>query len=417
MAFRQQNQGQPLIAEQGAIAVPQPTDAVLGQTIAAPDHGLVLGGIPALEHRLHDPDPHQRRQAVTAAMYYGGDRPLTPQDPGVALVIRALLDESSVVQRTAYRLLRDQPNPKIQRLLGTFLPYALFDCLCRIPVGAAPSLSPTGQAIAYQRGHHVIVQELATRRILLKIPRLDHHPERYALGNQGQLLVRLIDGEHNRLEVWQGGELTQQLYSHHHHRIRCLALAPAAPYLVTGTVTGQLQRWDLRSGTVQQTTNPQGPSSRRQGAIALTVSSDARLIVSSHRNHTVQLWYPQHRRRPAVLPCHATTLALSPDRHILATAHWANEITLWNLRQNAPLGRLRSLSIGRADQLVFSPSGRILASSDRTGTIRFWDIYQGDCLHTLHTQDSPITQLIFAAQGHALLSCHGDQHIRLWAVP
>jgi hypothetical protein len=396
---------------------PQPTDAVLGQTIAPPDQALVLGGMTGLEYRCHDPDPQNRVRALRAAMHYGGDRPLTPHDPGVGLVIRALLDQSPLVQRTAYRLLRDQPDPHIQRLLRTFLPYSLFDCLCRIPVGAAPSLSPTGQAIAYQQGNAVIVQELATRRILLKIPRLDPHPERYVLGGKGQLLVRLIHGDRNRLEVWQDGELTQQLYPPD-PRLRCLAIAPNAPYLITGTMTGQLQRWDLSSGILHQATDGQaGRLSRRQSAIALTVSPDARLIASSHRNHTVQLWYPQRRRRPTVFPCHATALALSPDGQTLATAHWANEITLWTLRQKTPLGRLRSLSVGRADQLAFSPSGRILASGDRTGTIRFWDVYQGDCLHTLPAQHSPITQLIFAAQGHALLSCHADHHIRLWAVP
>lgn len=96
---------------------PREYDAVLGggQVLALPPvDGAVLGGIAGLKHRFSRCTAEEKIETITKALTYG--------EAGLDLVIQALSDYSEQVRWKAYAILREQADPRIQRVLTQYLP-------------------------------------------------------------------------------------------------------------------------------------------------------------------------------------------------------------------------------------------------------------------------------------------------------
>ena len=104
---------------------------------------------------------------------------------------------------------------------------------------------------------------------------------------------------------------------------------------------------------------------------------DASTAVSAGDDNHVQLW-DLDRRVPQRLGSHkakVVTLALSPDRRLVASASWDGRIGLWPL-EGGPARFLKGHRAGVND-VVFSADGARLYSASTDGTIRVWDHARG----------------------------------------
>ncbi|MDX2099360.1 MAG: GUN4 domain-containing protein [Leptolyngbyaceae cyanobacterium bins.59] len=93
---------------------PKRYDVVLGGQSPMPLQGLVLGGLEGVQQRLRSRDPEHRAAALQEALNHGL--------VGLDMVIRALKDESPLVQRTAFLLLRDRTETKVRQALDLYTP-------------------------------------------------------------------------------------------------------------------------------------------------------------------------------------------------------------------------------------------------------------------------------------------------------
>ncbi|MFN6460998.1 MAG: STM4015 family protein [Nostoc sp. DedVER02] len=96
---------------------PRDYDAVLGGQSPPPVDGVVLGGIEGVKRYLSNPVTEVRVAALSEALKYG--------DAGLDLLIQALQDKSRLVQRFAYRLLRQKMEPQVKQALQTYKPWYL----------------------------------------------------------------------------------------------------------------------------------------------------------------------------------------------------------------------------------------------------------------------------------------------------
>lgn len=96
---------------------PRDYDAVLGGQSPPPVDGVVLGGIEGVKRCLSNPVTQVRLAALSEALKYG--------DAGLDVLIQALQDKSRLVQRFAYRLLKQKAESQVKQALQAYKPWYL----------------------------------------------------------------------------------------------------------------------------------------------------------------------------------------------------------------------------------------------------------------------------------------------------
>jgi WD40 repeat protein len=104
----------------------------------------------------------------------------------------------------------------------------------------------------------------------------------------------------------------------------------------------------------------------------------------------------------------------SPDGKLFATSHPSGEIRLWN---TGDWSQGRSLTLPRQDvlRLAFSPGSRYLAIGCRDTTVRLWDIATGDA-RELRGDAGSIWSLAFTHDAKTLAAGTHDGKVKFWNV-
>ena len=148
--------------------------------------------------------------------------------------------------------------------------------------------------------------------------------------------------------------------------IIALIFSPDGRKLVSGTLGGQVEMWDVESGVVLTSFTVQNP--RREQIKTLSFSSNGVLLAAG-----------------------------STDRIYVMGS---NKLTL-----------LREID-GGVETLVFAPDSTVLVSGN--GAIELWDVESGDKLTTLDGHSEPVKTLVFSPDGKTLVSTGHDGTILVW---
>ncbi|GAB1539273.1 NB-ARC domain-containing protein [Scytonema sp. NUACC21] len=103
----------------------------------------------------------------------------------------------------------------------------------------------------------------------------------------------------------------------------------------------------------------------------------------------------------------------SPDGKILATSHTEGQICLWDAVTGQQLMGYQGHS-GSAWCVAFSPDGSILASGAQNDNIKLWDMTTGQCLRTLEGHAGGAFAVVFSPCGSLLVSGGADSDIGVW---
>lgn len=104
----------------------------------------------------------------------------------------------------------------------------------------------------------------------------------------------------------------------------------------------------------------------------------------------------------------------SPDGQLLATSNANGEIQIWQLQDSQCLQTL----IGHHNWvrgISFSPNGQLLVSTSDDLTIKIWDIQTGTVQKTIHSDSFPL-YASFSPTGNKLATTHADGYIKIWDV-
>ena len=408
---------------------PREDDAVLGGQNLAPAGGIVLGGLEGVTRRLGVGNPdivapavEQRVAALNDALKYG--------QKGLDLVIQALQDESDLVQRVAYLLLRERTQPEVRKVLREFNFYRFMTCLRTIKGGENIAISADGEAIAYLRGKTIRVVNLHKDELLYTIPKYPKAKESYLISSDGQTLVRTINASRHFVEVWHEGEQVHSLYGHEAD-IGAIALSPDKKILASGSHDKTIKIWNLQTGKLICTFgNLLTWGAHKETVSCLAFSPDKQILISGSSDRTIQslisgsldgtikFWNLQTRDKPRTFKASlgVKAIAISRDGQFLASAAWDGKVRLWHIETGEVLHTLEGHSYS-VSCFTFSPDGRTLASAgsyDRT--ILLWKVQTGQLLHTLTGHENAVNCLAFSWDGQNLVSGSDDKTIKVWGV-
>ena len=145
--------------------------------------------------------------------------------------------------------------------------------------------------------------------------------------------------------------------------------------------------------------------------LCIGISLDGNCVATSFINSSIVLWNVQEARAVFRLEGHANvieTLAFSPDSTRLASGDKAGVLKVWDVRNTAAPYQAHSLQVGGAGirTAAFSRDGRMLATGYSDSSARVWDVESGTLLHTpkRHAKTRTI-QFAWSPDSRALASC------------
>ncbi|HLX95358.1 MAG TPA: protein kinase [Verrucomicrobiae bacterium] len=152
----------------------------------------------------------------------------------------------------------------------------------------------------------------------------------------------------------------------------CCATSPDGRFFFAIDANGMIRVWNAETGQLLQTFNGPMPPIRN----AILSSGGTYLAISEERDHFVYLF----------------NCADGSERHL--TGH-----------------------IDFVSGLSFSPDGQTLATGSMDGTIRLWNVANGDTLASLSGHMEEVTDVAFSPDGRTLASLGHNEAIKLWHLP
>jgi predicted NACHT family NTPase len=112
---------------------------------------------------------------------------------------------------------------------------------------------------------------------------------------------------------------------------------------------------------------------------------------------------------------HVLSIIFSPDGKLLATGDSNGMVRFWEATSGREILVCKGHK-GVVTEVTFSPSGEMLASSSYDQTVRLWDVHTGQCLQVLQGHSETVFSVSFNSSGERLASGSFDKTVRLWNI-
>lgn len=107
------------------------------------------------------------------------------------------------------------------------------------------------------------------------------------------------------------------------------------------------------------------------------------------------------------------SLAISQDGKTLASGNKDGTIKLWDVETGKNTATLKG-HIDNVSSVAFSPDGKTLASGSVDKTIKLWELATGKNTATLNGHNGEVDSIAFSPSGKTLASGSKDRTIKLW---
>ncbi|KAJ7356508.1 WD40-repeat-containing domain protein [Mycena albidolilacea] len=227
-----------------------------------------------------------------------------------------------------------------------------------------------------------------------------------------QLVSAAEDGSIRVWDVQTGLTLVQ--FVGHSGAVNSVVYTTDGERVVSGSKDATIRIWSIESGQEEVSLYCQSE------VLSLSISPGGTTLVSGSVRGVVQLWdIAQHKCTREVLHLgHTSTLStvFSLDASRIAIGRWDRQVNIWNT--STGVAETTLYHRGYASSVAFSPDGSLVASGCGDGLIRIWKVSSGKLLGELdkHPMDSEVGAVVFSADGRRLFSASADATIRVWSM-
>jgi WD40 repeat protein len=263
-----------------------------------------------------------------------------------------------------------------------------------------------------------------------------------ALSPDGRTLATAGAGPDRFVRVWDVASGEEKYAVRRRAEIECLAFAPDGRTLAVGSAGGKegvaLRLYDVATGVACGALRVASP---KDAVSAVAFSSDGRTLATGGRDGTVRLWDVTENpawsalKGPGVdrvalterrtLQGHSLevrALAFAPDPgparvrpgRLLASAGREGTVRVWEVAEGETIFHLTGH--GREVRWVaFARDGALLATAGIDGTARVWQAADGQ-EYAIYRPKRAVVRAVFSPDGTTLATCGADKFIKLWKL-
>ncbi|OAX37428.1 WD40 repeat-like protein [Rhizopogon vinicolor AM-OR11-026] len=203
----------------------------------------------------------------------------------------------------------------------------------------------------------------------------------------------------------------------HSLRVWSISTFPDNERVVTASDDGDVIVWKFRTQEKEHYWHHDS-----EGATAVAVSPDGRMVVSGGRNGSLQLWdagsgdrlpgpWKQHEQR-------VWSVSWSPDGRRIASCSADGTLIIWNARSRLPSGEalLGPLQTGHDNvrAITYCPNGGKVATGGHDSTIKIWNDTTGALQATLYGHTNRVSSVAWTKDGSRVISGSVDRTVRVW---
>ncbi|MFZ0828439.1 MAG: WD40 repeat domain-containing protein [Verrucomicrobiia bacterium] len=282
-----------------------------------------------------------------------------------------------------------------------------------------PVFSSDGSRVAVgEKKAGVTVWRVADGRLLDTIGEAERP---LAFGTNAASLLAL--GQNGGLQQW-----TLSLTNHHllkqvhlpDMEVRAHAFLPERSLLITGDRQGNIRMWDGNTGA--ELAHWQAHPDR---ITSIALSPDHTLLATAaESDDDAKIWDLDRHELVQTLHGHKMAVfgvAFSPDGRTVATASVDDTCCLWAVRTGQRLAELGGHQ-GGTYSVAFSPDGKTLAVGCNEGELKLWNLATCRDMMTLAAESHTIFATSFSPDGNTLATVSFNHHneecsLKLWRAP
>lgn len=110
-----------------------------------------------------------------------------------------------------------------------------------------------------------------------------------------------------------------------------------------------------------------------------------------------------------------TSVAISPNKQIVASGSLEDQIKIWNIQTGELLQTLAGHAKG-VNGLAITPDSNFLVSCGDDDKIKIWNLASGNAIYTISEHSRDVNSVAISADGQILASGSEDRTVRIWSL-